>query len=136
MTSPNTTLVKAPPLPLSRENWIRATKLGRTINDYVEEIHFLLITKPEYIELLDAIYDAQAVEGSKKADDLFAAKMIRDKAKSLDGNHALVKENATSIAKALRVVLKRFGQGREQRRDRVATQTVPDDGATDGAENN
>jgi hypothetical protein len=58
----------------------------RSINDLVEDIHKMLIQNDQYLGFLYALYDEQAVEGSLAADDIELARMIREKARSIDGN--------------------------------------------------
>jgi uncharacterized protein (UPF0128 family) len=96
----------------------RRLKVQRTLNDYVEDVHLLLIENKDYLALISAVWDEHAVEGSLAADNIKAAEMIRDKAKKLD-NHVLAKEKLATIAKALGVIMRRYGYSRKERRNMV-----------------
>jgi hypothetical protein len=54
--------------------------MAKHLNDRVEDIHRLLVEDKNYLALLGATSNAQAVEGSLFADTAVAAQMIRDKA--------------------------------------------------------
>jgi hypothetical protein len=87
-----------------------------THNNLIEQVHLVLVEDDSYLALLDAVYNSQAVEGSLADDDIMAAKMIRDKAYKL-GNAEVARQKLASIVKALRVVLRRYGASRKQRRE-------------------
>ena len=78
---------------------------------------------PTYRALLRAVYDEQAVEGSLAADNTFAAIMIREKAKTIDGNE-LAGEKAATISKALGVVMRRYHSSRNERRNTLEGEIV------------
>lgn len=116
-------------LPAVLEDWVSHLKAKRTINDLVEDIHKLLISSKEgesYLAYLNAVYDEQAVEGSLSADNVFAAKMIRDRAEKIDG-HPLQKEKVATISKALGIVLRRYHLSRKERRQIVDGKAVDGD---------
>jgi hypothetical protein len=115
----------APPLPTKLEEWQRKLKAERTLNDLVEDIHRMLCEDEDYLSLLKAIYDEQAVEGSLGADNVMASQMIRNRAKKIDGNE-LANEKLATISKALGVVLRRYGASRKERRQTVHGEIVPD----------
>lgn len=102
------------PVPRSIGEWVRQIKSKQTINDMVESFHMSLIGDEVYVRLFDGVYNEQAVEGSLVADDLIAAQRIREAA--LKAKSALANEKLATIVKALRVVLKRYGMSRYQRR--------------------
>lgn len=104
------------PVPARLEDWQRKLKTKRTLNDMAEDLHMGLVVDPEYLAWLDATSDAEAKEGSTKIDDVFAAKMIRDKAQAL-GISAVADETLAAVKDALGVVLRRYGQSRKQRRN-------------------
>jgi len=116
---------KAVPVKLS--DWHRFIKQKRTINDLVEDVHRVLMGDDETSELyqsfLSAVYDEEAVEGSLAADNIEAARMIREYARTQDGNELAGKKLAT-IAKALGVVLRRYHESRQYRRQLVAGEVV------------
>lgn len=62
----------APPLPADIDEWHRAIKAERTLNDLVEDIHRVLVENEKYRAYLRAVYDAHAVEGSLSADNTLA----------------------------------------------------------------
>src|SRR5262245_30610393 len=115
----------APPLPTKLEDWQRKLKAERTLNDLVEDVHRMLCEDEDYLDLLKAIYDEQAVEGSLGADNVMAAQMIRNRAKKIDGSE-VANEKLATISKALGVVLRRYGASRKERRQTVHGEIVPD----------
>jgi hypothetical protein len=118
-----------PPLPEKIEEWQRFLKAERTLNDLVEDIHRILVADeedgPTYRALLRAVYDEQAKEGSLSADNIFAAIMIRDKAKVLDAAHELADQKAATISKALNIVMRRYHSSRKERRYMLEGEVVP-----------
>ena len=127
------------PVPRSSVAFLAARKLKakRTLNDLVEDQHLKLVDDQtlfnddgiektlgeKYAEYLDAVYDEQAIEGSIVADNIYAAGMIRDAAKR-DSNLELGRQKVATIAKALNVVMRRYGQGRNERRWTVGGEVV------------
>ena len=128
------TLLKMPPaLPATLEDWISHLKSRPSINDLVEDVHKMLIsgdTGKEYILFLSAVYDEQAIEGSLAADNIEAARMIREKARTIE-NHLLQNEKLATISKALGVVLRRYHFSRKERRQLVDGQVVPDNNSNE-----
>jgi hypothetical protein len=126
------TLLRMPPaLPTTLEDWISHLKDRPSINDLVEDVHKMLIggeDSKRYIAFLSAVYDEQAVEGSLAADNIEAARMIREKANTIDG-HVLQGEKLATISKSLGVVLRRYHFSRKERRQMVDGQIVPDNNA-------
>ena len=122
-----------PPLPATLQDWDASLKIKpkQTINDMVHDMHRRLLADPErgprYARYLDAIYDEQAVEKAMDIDDAKAAEMIREKASEDGQYHDLAAESLSAIRKALRVVLRRFGQSRQERAQTVAGVRVPDE---------
>jgi hypothetical protein len=134
-------LVKpAPPaLPATIDGWERFIKTHRTINDEVESIHMQLLDdenqRERYHQLLWAVYDVQAVEGSLSCDNCLAAMLIRDTAREISESHPLTREKLATISQALGVVLRRFHQDRKLRRNMVAGKSVdPNDGHQESAD--
>lgn len=123
---------RAPPLPEDINDWVRAIKAERTLNDLVEDIHRILVGESErYRGLLRATYDSHAVEGSLSMDNALVAMMIRDKAKQMNIVD-IVDEKLAVINMALGVVLRRYKASRKQRRNTVGgTQVPPDDNGKD-----
>jgi hypothetical protein len=122
--------VMPPALPEKIEEWQRFLKAERTLNDLVEDIHRMLVNDEEhgtqYRAYLRAVYDEQAVEGSLSADNTFAAIMIRDKSKTIEGSEVANEKTAT-ISKSLAVVMRRYHASRKQRRDMLEGQIVPNE---------
>jgi hypothetical protein len=119
-----------PALPAVLEDWVSHLKQHRSINDAVEEIHKRLVdgdTSGQYLRYLFAVYDEQAVEGSLAADNIESARMIREKARTIEG-HSLQDEKLATIAKSLGVVLRRYHLSRRERRQMVDGRIVVSDG--------
>jgi len=89
----------------------------RTLNDYVDDIHTILFGVDEhYTNLLDAVSDAEAEEGSLSIDDMLAATVIRDYARDEDHPFPYVaNKKLASIVWALRVVCRRYRMSRKER---------------------
>ena len=85
------------------------------LNDLVEDIHLSLIEEAAYRRYLEAIYDADACEGSVRADHQMAAIMIRSRALEIGSQVAI--EKLETIITALHVVLRRAGMSVKARRD-------------------
>lgn len=113
------------PLPPTPADWVRKVKFNYTINDQVEEIHKAVLDRPEYVALLQAVYDEQAVEGSLAADNTLAAMELRKHAAK--SNSPIAKEKLATISKALNVVMRRYGVSRKERRNMVSGEIVPGD---------
>ena len=114
------------PLPATVEDMLaqRRTQAGRTLNDYVEDLHVKLWSTSAYQAVLDAVYDEDAVEGSLAADNLMAAQMLRDLARK-DGVPQVANRKLATIVKALGVVLRRYRLSRKERALTIGGQIVP-----------
>jgi hypothetical protein len=120
------------PLPATVEDLDKRLKASttKTLNDYVHEIHRKLWadSNPQYRQLLDAVYDEDAVEGSLSIDNAKAAEMIRNYAK--DAAHPepyVASKKLATIVKALNIVLRRFQMTRKERAHRVEGEQVAGD---------
>ena len=117
------------PLPATRDAMIaqRTMLPHKTLNDYVDEIHIELwsvekdvvqdgetVTVFPYRELLDAVSDEDAVEGSLAIDNAKAAEMIRDYAIE-HGISYVSKKKLMTIVKSLNVVMRRYHMSRKER---------------------
>jgi hypothetical protein len=91
----------------------RKGRFDKTLNDYVEEIHLRLWEDPKYKELLDAVTDGDAIEGSLVCDDHEAARMIREYA--LKNNSPIKDKKLASFKMALRIVMRRYRMTRTER---------------------
>ena len=100
-----------PALPVKVDDWKRMLRIEVSFNDLVEQVHLALVEDTEYLRLLYAVWDSQAVEGSLAADNFAAAGRIRDKAKEM-GLAMVGTSNIATISKALGVVLRRYGSSR------------------------
>src|SRR5262245_20440917 len=119
------------PLPATIDDWERKIKHGLTLNDHVEAVHLQLWDdSPEYRAFLEAVWDSDAVEGSLACDNHEAARLLREKAKTIDGNPA-GRKNIDTLKKSLGVVLNRYGNSRKDRRHTVHGQRVPTDNGTE-----
>jgi predicted polyphosphate/ATP-dependent NAD kinase len=116
-----TALRVPPPLPDTRTALLAQYKLKRkrSINDLVEEVIVKLWdANDDFMKLIDAVWDSQAVEGSLDEDDTMAAQIIRNYAK--DNNHVEVAQaNLHTIKLAMRVGLRRFGIDRPTREEKA-----------------
>lgn len=115
-----------PPLPATVDEFRakRKSPPRQNLNDIVEEYHLALFEDEEYNKLLYAVYDEQAVEGSLSADNIMAARVLRQRAEEL-GNEFLKKEKLATISKCLGVVLRRYNESRKERRYTVHGEVVP-----------
>ena len=113
--------VKTAALPSDLRTMQRKSLRSRTAADMVEDVVMGsdLASDERFIALIEAGINAEAVEGSLKADDIIAAQMIRDAAP--DGS-PLKSRNLESIRFGLNVVLRRYGQSRRERRELTAIQ--------------
>jgi hypothetical protein len=102
---------------LITEQTKKGTTTTKNLNDLVEQAHLALLADDKYAAFLSAVENKDAIEGSLEADDYVAAKMIREWA-MLHGILELGREQLASILKALKVVLRRYGLSRKQRRER------------------
>ena len=124
-TTSSTPLRRPEPLPAKIDEWTRHLKRVRTLNDYVEDVHRVLWDANEdYRNYLEAVYDEDAVEGSLSVDDVFAAMMIRDKAKTLEGS-PVADKNISTIKRSLNIVLRRYHADRKRRKNTVGGEYVP-----------
>jgi len=124
------------PLPVDVDAMLdrKTTPDTRTMNDHVDDIHVMLFASSEkYRELLDAVYDVDATEGSLSYDNHKACEMIRETAKDM-GRPYLVGKKLASINKALQVVLRRYRMTRKERAITVDGQQVPPAPATNNNE--
>lgn len=119
-----------PQLPVDAEGFLAARKKERTrtLNDEVESVYLALAKDEKFRAYIYATYDEQAVEGSLSADNVFAAQMIREKAKEMEIEEVASQKVAT-ISKALGVVARRYGFSRKERRNMLGGEIVPDNGS-------
>src|SRR6185312_5657337 len=115
---------RPPALPATTSDLLgqRKFEMKRTLNDHVETIHLKLYENEDYQRLLDA------VEGSLAADNLLAAKMIRDFAIADGFDPYVADKKLATIAKALGVVLRRYGVSRKERSRMIDGETVEPNG--------
>lgn len=126
--SKDLTVKQFSPVPRKMADWVRKTEFHRTINDLVEEIHLVLVMSSDdtYRKFLDAVYDEQAIEGSLAADNIEAARLIRDEAKKRNVIRIADSKLAT-IVKALNIALRRYGESRNERRNRIGGEIIETD---------
>jgi hypothetical protein len=126
--APAITILRVPPpLPTTTQDLLASRKLKarRTINDLVEDVVVRVWEDKAFMKFVDAVYDSDTVEGSMDIDDTMAAMMIRDVAKKT-GNDELAEKKLDVIVRAMRVVLRRYGQGRKERREMMGGEVVPE----------
>lgn len=90
-------------------------KTLKTLHDQVTVIYLSLYETKEFQELLEAVYNEQSVEGTMAIDDVEAARMLRDYAES-EGNGYVARQKLGTLVRSLRVVMRRYRVGREERR--------------------
>jgi hypothetical protein len=101
-------------LPAASADLIRKSMRARTLNDYVEDVFLRLFdTDESFRELLDGVSNADSVEGTVRADDYQAARVIRDAAQE---GSPIKGKNLEAIRKALNVVMRRYGISRGERK--------------------
>jgi len=129
MVSPTSLKAAPPDLPVTVNELLKHRLLttARSLNDTVEEVVVALYEHDDFRAFINAVYDEQAIEGSLAADNIMAAEMIRAKATKL-GYVELSKEKLATIAKALGVILRRYGYSRKDRRNTVGGQVVEGNG--------
>ena len=104
-------------LPVHTSDLHRKSLAHRTINDEVESLFLPLYeTDAKFRDLLEAVYDSEAVEGSLRADDYDAVTLLRDSAP--DGSRVRL-SNKETLRRALNVVLRRYSISRNDRRGSV-----------------
>lgn len=109
---------------------MRKNKRYLNINDEIEKLHAILWNNDDYYALLDAVSDADAMEGSTFCDDVCAAQMIKALAAE-SGNSYIATKPLAAIVIALRVVLRRYELSRSQRREKLAGLHVVTNGDTE-----
>jgi hypothetical protein len=111
----------APALPANISDWERKVNTARTLNDQVEMYHRRLVnSSPEYRAFLRAVWDEDTVEGKQILDDNEAARLIRIAAREAEDDF-VGERNLATLIKALRVVVRRYGQSRKERRYRCTS---------------
>jgi hypothetical protein len=114
-------------LPTTPAEWVRKTQFNLTNNDRVERLHMKILNDPKkserYRDSLNAVTDAEAIEGSLAIDNADAARMIRDEA-GASGDHVVAKLKLKAIVVHLNVVMNRYGVSRAARRQMINGQHV------------
>jgi hypothetical protein len=104
-------------LPVHSADLNRKNLTHRTINDEVESLFLPLYEEnADFRELLEAVYDSEAVEGSLRADDYDAATLLRT---SAPAGSRVSQANKETLRRALNVVLRRYNISRNERRGTV-----------------
>ena len=122
--------IKPAPLPATREDLLKRKTMagGPNLNDDVDRIHLILWDNPDYRRFHEAVFDEDAVEGSKTADNFEAARMVRAYAKEHEEFYYVGRKNLTTIVKSMKVVLRRYHMSREERAMTVAGEIVHGNG--------
>ena len=116
-----TTTIKPRPeaLPATVSDLLSRRQAPPNLNDKVEHLFLALYGNQQFQRYLDAVYSEDAQEGSLYADDLLAAKMLREYAGG-DGNDQYVaSKKLATIVRALNVVQTRYEQTRKMRAAKV-----------------
>lgn len=119
----NVTIQKVP-LPATKADLLLTRPPLNNLNDLVDQIHLELYDDPEYIALLDAVSDEDAVEGSLAIDNAKAAERIRNYAIDKGMTYVAEKKLAT-IVRSLSVVLRRWKMSRKERAVQINGEVVP-----------
>ena len=125
----NTALRSVPPaLPATAADLLqkRDMKSHPTLNDKVESHYLALFEDEQFRGYLYAVWDEQAVEGSCAVDNVKAAEMIRRRAQET-GDVEVSKQKLATLVKSLNVVLRRYHESRNERRNMIAGEIVPND---------
>jgi len=123
----NVELRRPAPLPTSVNEMLalRRTASNKTLNDYVEELHIIAWEQDEYRNLLEAVYDEDAIEGSLAVDNVKAAEYLRTLARREEGRSPMVAgKKLATIVKALNVVLRRYHMSRYERAQTIGGQMM------------
>ena len=91
----------------------------RNLNDNVERLYLNLYADEDFQRYLDAVYSEDAQEGSLYADDLLAAKMIREHAAGAGADPYVAGKKLATIVRALYVVQARYDLTRKARAAKV-----------------
>jgi hypothetical protein len=118
------------PLPTNMDEALahRRVETRLTINDQVDQIYRQICFQKEYQRLIFGIYDEQATDGRLEWDDYKAAVFIKNYAKD-NGMPEVANESLTVIDRAHQTVLRRWGQSRKMRRNRVGDTNVAEEQA-------
>jgi len=118
--------LKKVPLPATVADMLaRKSPTLQNLNDHVDAIHVKLFSSDQkYQQLLDAVYDEEAQEGSLAADNIMAAIMIRTYAKKDDADLYVGSKKLATIVKSLNVCLRRYHMTRKERAVSVGGEPV------------
>lgn len=118
-----------PALPDTVKGYLDCYRLQRrpTLADRVHPLVIKLWPNVEFRKLLDAVDNENAVYGRTFLDEFEAAKMIQQLARQ-EGDEEVASAKLYDIMKALRVELRRYDQGRNQRKMRAIPEGAPADG--------
>ena len=112
-------VLPAMPVGLAALDAQRKVLTSQSINDRVEHIFRTLYdTAPEFLALISAATNDEAVEGSVACDDFSAASQLRSLARKL-GDTVVSDASLAAVTKSLKVVLRRYNLSREGRLERA-----------------
>jgi hypothetical protein len=98
-------------------------RIARTMNDHVEFVFMELYPEEKFRNLLQAVWPEDSVNGTLELDDAEAAAMIQEGAlfSASETIRRLVgRADRKTVVKALKVVMRRYGISRTQRRKVLA----------------
>lgn len=118
--------LKKVPLPATVEDMLaRKPITQQNLNDHIDTIHVRLwSTDQRYQQLLDAVYDEEALEGSLAADNVMAAMAIRNYALKDNTDMYVGKKKLATIVKSMNVVLRRYRMDRKSRAISIGGEAV------------
>jgi hypothetical protein len=114
-------------VPANLDDWTRQIKQKQTINDLVEAVIRALMKSDaaeSLADFLSPLWDEEAIEGSLAADNLEAANMVREFARKHGEFADLASKKKATIGKSIRVVMRRYKLGAQERRQIVGGEVV------------
>jgi hypothetical protein len=101
----------------------RDAKSTGSLNDHAEVVFLELYSEEKFKRLLQAVWPEESVNGTLDLDDVEAATMIQERAASSISEtirRRVGEADRKAIVHALRVVMRRYGISRAQRRHTLA----------------
>jgi hypothetical protein len=130
----NITKPSAPLPPATLEGWHakRISKKVPRLNDAVETIFDAKWLEPDFYRWFTSTWDAEAVEGSSRADQYRAAMDIRDYAEAHEGFDIVKNAPLEALYKSITAVRKKHNESIRQRRGSAAMSPMAEADDDDG----
>lgn len=118
MSEQKVSALRVAPMPATVDELAKLRKLKqkRTLTDQVEDLFLALYENPDFQRYNEAVVSTQAVTGHLNLDDGKLAEMIIDLAKHR-GMDEVARQKQWTIVQILKVVERRYGLSRAERRD-------------------